>query len=64
MGVGDRKEDARAYLAAGMRALVIRPDGDFRDLPPGAEGVRSWEEVRERLRAGSRGEPEPENEGS
>jgi hypothetical protein len=63
-GVGDREEDARAYLAAGLGALVIRPDGDFADLPPGTEAVRSWKEIRSRLLGGDRDEPDPPDKGS
>jgi phosphatidate phosphatase APP1 len=44
VGVGDRVEDARAYLANGARALILSVDPE--DLPPGAIAVRDWAEIR------------------
>ncbi|MGH7162323.1 MAG: LNS2 domain-containing protein [Planctomycetota bacterium] len=41
-GVGDRKEDAEAYLSAGMSAILV---GDEDDVPEGARTCADWEEV-------------------
>ena len=41
-GVGDREEDAKAYLAAGMIAILV---GDEDDVPKGASKVASWSDV-------------------
>jgi hypothetical protein len=62
VGVGDRPEDARAYLSVGMRALLVVPEGDPEELPEGAEPVRDWSEVRERI--ATRAEPDSGREGS
>ncbi|MBI3843416.1 MAG: hypothetical protein HY292_02135 [Planctomycetes bacterium] len=45
-GVGDREEDAKAYLAAGMIAILV---GDEDDVPKGASKVASWPEVAKLL---------------
>jgi hypothetical protein len=41
-GVGDRAHDARAYLAHGLRALLIN---SFEPPPLGAEHFRSWPDI-------------------
>jgi hypothetical protein len=46
-GVGDKPGDARAYLAGGMKAIII--SYDERNLPPGAAAVKSWSGVRDAL---------------
>jgi phosphoglycolate phosphatase-like HAD superfamily hydrolase len=43
IGIGDRNSDARAYLANGLRAIIIRGKGP---CPPGATGVRDWRAIR------------------
>jgi hypothetical protein len=45
-GVGDRTEDAEAYLAAGMRALLV---GEDRKTPEGAERFATWAEIEKAL---------------
>ena len=46
-GVGDRNEDARAYLEAGLYAIMI---GDEDDVPERASKVVRWSEVGRLLR--------------
>jgi hypothetical protein len=48
IGIGDRNSDARAYLANGLRAIIIREKGP---CPPGALGVQDWREIRDLLLA-------------
>ncbi len=45
-GVGDREEDAAAYLAAGMVAILI---GDETKVPRGARKLVTWAEVAKLL---------------
>lgn len=46
-GVGDRDEDARAYMAAGMEAYLV---GRAEKVPQGARKLASWAEVAKILR--------------
>jgi phosphatidate phosphatase APP1 len=46
-GIGDTVGDAEACLAAGAAVLILTDDPC--SLPPGAEAVRDWREIRERL---------------
>lgn len=46
VGIGDRDSDARAYLANGLRAIIIREKGH---CPPGAIVARDWRAIRELL---------------
>lgn len=46
IGIGDRDSDARAYLANGLRAIIIRQDGPS---PPGSVVARDWQAIRELL---------------
>lgn len=41
-GVGDRAEDAEAYMAAGLLAILV---GDETDVPRGARKLVTWDEV-------------------
>ena len=43
IGIGDRDSDARAYLANGLRAIIIREKGP---CPPGAVMARDWRAIR------------------
>lgn len=45
VGIGDRPHDARAYLAHGMKAFLLRPRGR---VPEGAVPCDSWNEILER----------------
>ncbi|MGQ0613556.1 MAG: LNS2 domain-containing protein [Planctomycetaceae bacterium] len=45
-GVGDRDEDAAAYMAAGMVAILI---GDGTTVPRGARKLVTWDEVAKLL---------------
>jgi hypothetical protein len=45
VGVGDRTEDAQAYLANELDAILIGDD----DLPEGAKRVASWAEIEKML---------------
>jgi len=47
-GVGDRDEDARAYLAAGLAAIVVGGDGT-RGIPARARHARDWAAVEKLL---------------
>jgi hypothetical protein len=47
-GVGDKVGDAEAYLANGLRAIIIGRERDD-DLPKKAVWVRSWAEVEKHL---------------
>lgn len=46
IGVGDRDSDARAYLANGLRAILLRAKGP---CPPGAILVSDWKGIRKLL---------------
>ncbi len=46
VGIGDRDSDARAYLANGLTAIILRKG---RACPPGAITVPDWESIREVL---------------
>ncbi len=46
-GVGDRKEDALAYMAAGMQAYLI---GKPTEIPQGARKLVSWSEIGKLLK--------------
>ncbi|MDP2895788.1 MAG: hypothetical protein Q8Q12_04425 [bacterium] len=43
IGIGDRDSDARAYLANGLRAIIIREKGP---CPRGAVMARDWRAIR------------------
>ncbi len=43
IGIGDRDSDARAYVANGLKAIILRESGH---CPAGAVAVPSWEGVR------------------
>jgi hypothetical protein len=43
VGIGDKDSDARAYLAAGLKAFIIRQKGE---CPPGAIMVPNWQTIR------------------
>ncbi len=45
-GVGDRCSDAQAYLANGLRAIIIVPKDD---IPLGAHAVQHWYQIKELL---------------
>ena len=47
-GVTDTPADAQAYLDAGLKAIVLGPDGGGR-FPPGAVVVPSWQGARDAL---------------
>lgn len=42
IGIGDRDSDARAYLANGLRAVILREKGR---CPPGAIIVNNWRSI-------------------
>ncbi len=46
IGIGDRDSDARAYLANGLKAIIIRHRGC---APPGAIMVSDWQDIRRML---------------
>ncbi len=48
VGIGDRKEDANAYLSNGMRTFILNPEPG--DLPPGAHSAKSWSEIQNFLK--------------
>ena len=47
-GVGDKVSDAKAYLANGLRAVIILPERDD-DLPKEAIWVKTWADVEKHL---------------
>ncbi len=47
VGVGDRDEDAKAYLANGMKAFILTDEPE--DLPAEAKAVGSWSEIADAL---------------
>lgn len=54
VGVGDRDADAKAYLANGMRAILIRAPESA--VPGGSQPVASWSEVERLLDSPGRGD--------
>lgn len=46
IGIGDKDSDARAYLANGLRAIILREKGH---CPQGAIAVRNWRSIGEML---------------
>ena len=48
IGLGDKASDARAYLANGLRAIIIHPERDD-DLPRQAVWVKSWSQAEPHL---------------
>ena len=47
-GVGDKVGDAKAYLANGLKAVIIAPERD-EDLPEKAAWAKTWAEVEKHL---------------
>ena len=58
VGVGDRPDDAQAYLDNGMKTLIIDPTGEGR-FPGQALVVSSWREVGTLLVPEARGAAGP-----